>query len=242
MVTAKASLRSHRTTPPRPNAATFHTVSTSPVGMPDEITTADLVDAMGRLHRHRCHILDLVSPTPGRRLFGQAVTVSYFPTCNAALDPEKYNFADLFYKAAIGDPEGKVLVLASNGYQDTSLAGGTKLARVQKMGMAGILTDGRLRDFDELARYEYATYCRGEATRWGGDAVTPYQANVPVVVSRVGVHPNDFVFADGSGAVVIPRPQLQQVVDEAMRVNDEDRTSIGMIAQESPDGGGRDRR
>ena len=26
---------------------------------------ADLVDAMGRLHRHRCHILDLVSPTPG---------------------------------------------------------------------------------------------------------------------------------------------------------------------------------
>jgi hypothetical protein len=27
---------------------------------------ADLVDAMGRLHRHRCHILDLIRPTPGR--------------------------------------------------------------------------------------------------------------------------------------------------------------------------------
>jgi hypothetical protein len=38
---------------------------------------ADLVDAMGRMHRHRCHILDLVSPTPGRTLFGQAVTISY---------------------------------------------------------------------------------------------------------------------------------------------------------------------
>ena len=36
---------------------------------------ADLVDAMGRLHRHRCHILDLVSPTPGRILFGPAVTI-----------------------------------------------------------------------------------------------------------------------------------------------------------------------
>lgn len=40
------------------------------------LKTADLVDAMGRLHRHRCHLLDLVSPTPGRVLFGPAVTIS----------------------------------------------------------------------------------------------------------------------------------------------------------------------
>jgi 4-hydroxy-4-methyl-2-oxoglutarate aldolase len=33
------------------------------------VRTADIVDAMGRLHRHRCHLLDLVSPTLGRRLW-----------------------------------------------------------------------------------------------------------------------------------------------------------------------------
>src|SRR5687768_101670 len=55
------------------------------------LATADLVDAMGRLHRHRCHIHDLVTPTPGRVLFGRAVTISYFPSCSAALDPERYN-------------------------------------------------------------------------------------------------------------------------------------------------------
>ena len=58
---------------------------------------ADLVDAMGRFHRHRCHVLDLVTPTPGRVLFGPAVTISYFPTCGAALPPERYNFKRLFY-------------------------------------------------------------------------------------------------------------------------------------------------
>ena len=57
---------------------------------------ADLVDAMGRMHRHRSHILDLVSPTPERILFGPAVTISYFPSCSAALDPEHYNLANLF--------------------------------------------------------------------------------------------------------------------------------------------------
>ncbi len=42
--------------------------------------------------------------------------------------------------------------------------GGTKLLRLQENGCAGVLTDGRLRDFDELARYEFAAYCSGEAT------------------------------------------------------------------------------
>src|SRR3954469_16456386 len=88
---------------------------------------ADLVDAMGRMHRHRCHILDLVSPTPDRILFGPAATISYFPSCSAALDPEHYNFANLFYEAVGDDPAGKVIVLASNGYTDTSMGGGTKL-------------------------------------------------------------------------------------------------------------------
>ena len=217
-------------------------MSAPSAAIPEEITTADLVDAMGRMHRHRCHILDLVSPTPGRRLFGAAVTISYFPTCNARLDPGTYNFANLFYQAVADGAEGKVLVLASNGYQDTSLGGGTKLARVQKMHLAGVLADGRLRDFDELAGHDFATYCRGEATRWGGDAVTPYQANVPVVVSQVGIHPGDLVFADASGAVVIPASQLDDVVDEAMRVNAEDRASIDNIANESPLAAGRDER
>jgi 4-hydroxy-4-methyl-2-oxoglutarate aldolase len=93
---------------------------------------ADLVDAMGRLHRHRCHILDLVSPTPGRVLFGPAVTISYFPSCSASLDPERYNLANLFYDAVGNDPEGKVLVLASDGYTDVSMGGGTKLSRLQR--------------------------------------------------------------------------------------------------------------
>ena len=48
---------------------------------------ADVVDAVGRLHRHRCHILDLVTPTPRRVLFGPAVTISYFPSCSAGFEP-----------------------------------------------------------------------------------------------------------------------------------------------------------
>jgi 4-hydroxy-4-methyl-2-oxoglutarate aldolase len=209
------------------------------------IKCADIVDAMGRLHRHRCHILDLVSPTPGRVLFGPVVTISYFPSCSAALDPERYNLANLFYEAVGDDPGGKVVILASNGYTDVSMGGGTKLFRLQEHGCAGVLTDGRLRDFEELARYDFAAYCSGEATRWGGDQVTPFQANVPVLVSGVGVMPGQYVLADSSGAVVIPDQQLDEVLDGARRIAAEDKRFRAEIAHEdlsrSPEGRGGER-
>ncbi len=196
--------------------------------------TADLVDAMGRQHKHRAHILDLVSPTPGRILFGPAVTISYFPSCDAALDPDQYNFARLFYEAIGDDGSGKVLVLASNGYENTSMGGGTKMSRAQNHGLAGVLTDGRLRDFDELATYDAAIYCSGQATRWGGDSITPFQANVPVVLQGVGIMPGSFVFADSSGAVVVPEHQVDDVFAEAQRVQEEDASAMGNILGEDP--------
>jgi 4-hydroxy-4-methyl-2-oxoglutarate aldolase len=186
------------------------------------LRTADLVDAIGRLHRHRCHLLDLVSPTQGRVLFGPAVTISYYPTCSAGLDPDTYNLANLFYEAVDGEPEGKVVVLASNGYPEVSMGGGTKLSRLQDHGCAGVLTDGRLRDFDTLAGYDFAAYCAGEATKWGGGEVTPFQANVPVVLKGVGIMPGQYVFADSSGAVVLPVGQLDEVIEGARAVQTED--------------------
>jgi 4-hydroxy-4-methyl-2-oxoglutarate aldolase len=198
------------------------------------VRTADIVDAMGRLHQHRCHLLDLVSPTPGRRLFGPAVTISYLPACRAALPPERYNFKRLFYQAIEGGADGHVLVLASNGYTEASLGGGTKLSRIQNHRLAGILADGRLRDFAELEHYDLAIYCRGETTRWGGDTVTPYEANRPVVIGGVAVCPGDYVFADASGAAVIPAGDVRAVLHTANQVVAADAQSIVTIRGENP--------
>lgn len=209
-------------------------MSDSLLVMLDGVAAADIVDAMGRIHRHRAHLLDLVTPTPGRRLFGPAVTISYFPTCEAVLDPARYNFGTLFIEAVGDEPEGRVLVLASNGHSDISLGGGTKLSRAHNVGLAGVLADGRLRDFDELARYGFSTFCTGEATRWGGDVVTPFQANVPVVIQGVGIYPNDYIYADDSGAVVIPAAEVEKVLEGARAVVAEDAGFVEQIKAERP--------
>jgi hypothetical protein len=58
-------------------------------------------DAMGRLHRHRCHLLDLVTPTPGRTLFGPAVTISA-----GKLDYDNLASARVGSNNSTGLPEG----------------------------------------------------------------------------------------------------------------------------------------
>lgn len=198
-----------------------------------QLSCASLVDAMGRLHDHRAHLLPLVSPDPARALFGPAVTISYLPARDDLAQSE-LGFASLFYSAVGDEPAGKVLVLSSGGYPDASLGGGTKLSRLDHHGLAGVLADGRLRDFDQLRDYRFSTWCRGEATRWGGDTVMPFAANVAVEAGGVCLTPGDYVYADTSGAVVIPAESLRRVLDEAQRIESEDARAVAQIHDEDP--------
>jgi regulator of RNase E activity RraA len=189
---------------------------------------AALVDAMGRVHGHRAHLLPLASPDPTRPLFGPAATIAYQPYRDD-LEPEPA-FGALFHEAFAGDRRGRqALVLSNGGYPDASHGGGIKLSRLELHNLAGVVSDGRLRDFEQLRDYGFAAWCRGEAVRWGGDTVMPYAANVAVEIGGVCVQPGDYVFIDSSGGVVIPARSLQRVLDVAHQVANEDEESLHEI-------------
>ncbi len=181
--------------------------------MIEGLGVADAVDAMMMTFQHRAHVIHLDSPDPRRVLFGPAVTIGYMPVRKDLMDPEAHSLGPAFYRA-IGDedPTGKVLVMASNGYAHASLGGGTKLSRVQNHKMAGILCDGQLRDYEELNSYDFAVYCKGETVRAGGNEIQPYLTNVPVCVDGVTVVPGDYVFAQGSTAVVVPADSVEAIL------------------------------
>ena len=84
--------------------------------------------------------------------------------------------------------------------------------------MAGVLCDGRLRDFDDLSKFPFAVYCNGETVRAGGNMIQPYLYNQPVIVSEVTVIPGDYIFADSSGAVVIPQADIEKVLHVAHEI------------------------
>jgi regulator of RNase E activity RraA len=200
----------------------------------DRVSCSALVDALIDRYNHPAHILDLVSPAPGRVLFGPAVTIRFIPLRKDIAHPVQHNFASLFYRAIADGGEGAVLVMSSGGHPDAALGGGRKLSRLRHNGLAGVLADGRLRDFDALAGYEFATYCRGETVRQGGNLVMPVEANVPVEVSGVAVLPGDYVYADSAGAVVIPAVVVEDVLQDAAAREVRDAASAERMRREDP--------
>jgi regulator of RNase E activity RraA len=62
----------------------------------------------------------------------------------------------------------------------------------------------------------------------------PFAANVVVEIGGVCVVPGDYVYADTSGAVVVPRASLGRVIDEALSIEAEDARSLKQIAAEQP--------
>ena len=180
---------------------------------------ADVVDAMMMTHGHRAHIFNLDSPDPDRVLIGPAATISFLPVRKDFMDADKHSLVPAIYRA-VQDKEAKgaVLVMASNGHPNTSLGGGTKLSRVENLGMAGVIADGLLRDYEELNTYSFASYCTGEAVRAGGNEVQPYLSDVPVAIGGVTVVPGDVIFAKGPAAVVIPGGEAEDIMKKARMI------------------------
>lgn len=202
---------------------------------PEGVSSPSISDALGRLCGHRTCILDLKSPTPGRVLFGPAATIRFIPYRDDLYDAAEHSFARYFYEAVGTEPAGKVLVLDSNGHGEISIGGGTKFSRLQNHALAGLVTDGRLRDFRELERYDPVFYCRGETMRAGTGDLMPVAADGPVSLGGVTVIPGDFVFADSAGAVIIPARLCDRVLSDARDIEAEDAHFVEKIRSEDPE-------
>ena len=131
-------------------------------------------------------------------------------------------------------PKALVLVLDSSGQQDVSIGGGAKFSRLHNHGLAGLITDARIRDFNELAAFDPVFYCRGEAIQAGARDLMPVAANVPVSLCGTTVVPGDYVYADSAGVVVIPAGHLEQVLGSAAEIQAEDEAILSVIRAEDP--------
>jgi 4-hydroxy-4-methyl-2-oxoglutarate aldolase len=196
-------------------------------GIAAAVSCSAICDAMMRRHAHRAHVVDLVSPAPERWLLGPAVTMQFVPLRADLRDPDRHDFSPMLDAALAGlDPAGRVLVVGCWGHPDVPIAGGKKMSRLATLGMAGLVADARLRDFDGVAQRGLAAWCRGESVRQGGESVMPFAAGVPVAVGGVTVVPGDWVYADRAGAVVIPAADLRPVLEEAARIEERDAAEV----------------
>lgn len=112
-------------------------------------------------------------------------------------------------------PDGHVLVMDCRQDSSAASAGSLLLRRLQVRGAAGAVTDGGIRDFDEVASLDMPVYSAGPCALTNLTKHHAVDLNVAISCGTCPVYPGDIVVADGDGVMVIPRGLAAQIAQEA---------------------------
>jgi 4-hydroxy-4-methyl-2-oxoglutarate aldolase len=156
---------------------------------------------------------EIKAMVPGARMAGVAYTLRILGAETLAV-----------LRALEAAPSGSVLVIDCGSVGTCSVWGGTSSLASKTRGLAGCVTNGNVRDTDEIRELGVPVY-------GGGISVTgtlknhPGWTGVEVSVGGITVRPGDYVIGDSDGVVVIPQSQSETVLAAAalQRKKEDDR-------------------
>jgi 4-hydroxy-4-methyl-2-oxoglutarate aldolase len=164
--------------------------------------TSFVVDAMNGTGALDWRIRRLV----GGALLGVALTCDCGPLDNLA------------FMAALADCRpGDVLVVATGGYAGAAVTGDLLLGVARNRGAAGFVTDGLVRDLEDLETIGLPVYAMG-VTPNSPQRRGPGSVGLPVVCGGVPVATGDVVVGDRDGVVVVPHARVAETLDNLERV------------------------
>jgi 4-hydroxy-4-methyl-2-oxoglutarate aldolase len=169
----------------------------------------DALDAIGL--RNQVPRLSLSSLTkPNAFLFGRARTTLWCDMSHA--DPTPYALE----LAAVDSCEADdVMVCAAAGSMRSGIWGELLTTAVKARGCVGAIIDGAIRDTAKIASMNFPVFARGTNPYDSRDRQRVVDANVPIELDRVIVHPGDWIAADIDGLVVVPARVAGDVVQSA---------------------------
>src|SRR6185312_12036647 len=112
-------------------------------------------------------------------------------------------------------PAGCIAVVGAMGTTDAGIFGDTLCARMQKRGVAALITDGVVRDIAGVLRTGLPVWCQGVAAPPSVAGLTFVDWQQPIACGGAAVFPGDVVVADDDGAVLIPAALVEEVVKAA---------------------------
>jgi len=115
-------------------------------------------------------------------------------------------------------PSGAVLVVDSRKDPRAACAGGILVTRLMRCGVAGVVTDGGLRDAPDIAKLDFHAYHNRPSAPTNLTLHQAVDINVPIVCEDVAVFPGDVVVGDQEGVVVIPAHLADEIANEAVEM------------------------
>ncbi len=161
---------------------------------------ATLYEAAGKAGGLGAEIQCLV---PGTRLAGIAYTVRILQSETLAV-----------LRAIDEAPPGAVIVIDCGSVGTCSVWGGTSSLASKQRGLAGCVTNGNIRDIDEVRELGMPVYGAGVGVT-GTLKNHPGWTGIAVSVGGVSIRPGDYVVGDSDGVVAIAAAIGEQVLAAA---------------------------
>ena len=150
------------------------------------------------------------------RFAGEAMTLRNIPmredldTVEIFRDPENPQ-----RKAIELVGEGQVLVQDCRGDTRAASGGNILVTRLRMRGAAAMVTDGSVRDSQDIANQPFPVFSKGRSATLNLAVHHAVDINVPIACAGVPVYPGDIIVGDEEGVVVIPRHLADEIAEPA---------------------------
>jgi regulator of RNase E activity RraA len=118
-------------------------------------------------------------------------------------------------KAVETVPAGHVLVVDCRGETGAASGGEILTTRMVVRGVAGLVSDGGIRDSAAIALLPMPVFCAGPAAPLNLVAHHATELQVPIGCGGVAVYPGDLIVGDADGIVVVPAHLAEDVARDA---------------------------
>ena len=182
-----------------------------------QASTATLTTQLFKRGLRNTFVQDVRRLTPEAPVMvGEAYTLRMIPAREDLDHPGMFAGRDYPQRRAIEEcPAGAVLVIDARGRAGAGTLGDILIARLMERGVAGVVTDGAMRDTPQILPLAFPVYARGAAAPASFGLHHAVDLDVPIGCGEVAVFPGDILVGDGEGVVVIPRHLADEVARDA---------------------------
>ncbi len=149
------------------------------------------------------------------RIVGPAFTLRFVPAREDLATPASWASPKSTRFAVEAMPADCVVIADAMGVTDAGIFGDILCARMKKRNVAGLVTDGVVRDLAGVLESALPVWSQGTAAPPAVAALTFVNWQEPIGCGGVAVFPDDIIVADADGAVVIPQALVKDVLEEA---------------------------
>ena len=110
---------------------------------------------------------------------------------------------------------GQVLVQDCRGDTRAASGGNILVTRMRMRGAAAMVTDGAVRDSQDIAKQPFPVFTKGRSATLNLAVHHAVDINVPIACAGVAVFPGDIIVGDEEGVVVIPRRFADEIAKPA---------------------------